>query len=214
MIGGMTDYLENKLLDHALGKTAYTMPTEYLALFTAAPSDAGGGTEVAGNAYARQNATTALGATSGGQSTTASQITFPDANGGNWGEILCWALFDALTSGNMTWWGWLGTGNEIPGVAANTGDVFTSYAHGLANGDSVVLQAPEGGTLPTGVSANTRYYVVSASTDTFQLSATLGGSAITLTTDGEFSAYKIQPKTVNNGDGFKFNAGNLTFKLN
>lgn len=115
MIGGMTDYLENKLLDHALGKTAYTMPTEYLALFTAAPSDAGGGTEVAGNAYARQNATTALGNSSGaGKAPRAARLLFLMLRVGNWGEILCWALFDALTSGNMTWWGWLGMGAEIP----------------------------------------------------------------------------------------------------
>lgn len=213
MIGGMSDYLEDKLLDHSLGKTAYTMPTNHLALFTAAPTDAGGGTEVTGGAYARQNATTALGAASAGSSTTSSQITFPDATA-NWGEILCWATFDASTGGNMLWWGWLGAGAEIPGTAANTGDVFTSYAHSLANGDQVVLQALEGGTLPTGVSANTRYYVVGATTDTFQLSLTSGGAAIALTSDGEFSAYKIQPKTVNSEDGFKFNAGNLTFKLN
>jgi hypothetical protein len=213
MIGGMSDYLENKLLDHALGKTTYTMPTNHLALFTAAPTDAGGGTEVTGGSYARQNATTALGAASSGSSTTTSQITFPDATA-NWGEILAWATFDASTAGNMLWWGWLGTGAEIPGVAANTGDVFTSYAHGLVNTNQVVLQAPEGGTLPTGVSANTRYYVVSATTDTFQLSLTSGGAAIALTSDGEFNAYQIQPKTINSGDGFKFNAGNLTFKLN
>lgn len=43
-----SDYLENKLLDHQLGKTSYTMPTVYVGLFTAAPSDSGGGTEVSG----------------------------------------------------------------------------------------------------------------------------------------------------------------------
>jgi hypothetical protein len=38
----MTDYLEKKLLDHTLGKAAYTMPTTvYLALFTADPGDTG-----------------------------------------------------------------------------------------------------------------------------------------------------------------------------
>lgn len=212
MLGGMSDYLEGKIVEHAAGKTAFTMPTNHLALFTAAPSDSGGGTEVSGGSYARQNLSTALGTHSGGVISNSSQVTFPDASA-DWGTILAWATFDASTGGNMLWWGWLGTGGEIPGTAANTGDVFTSYGHGLANGDSVVLQAPEGGTLPTGVSANTRYYVVSASTDTFQLSATLGGAAITLTTDGEFSAYKIAVKSVLNGDGFKFNAGNLSLKV-
>ena len=213
MIGGMSDYLENKLLDHSLGKASFTMPTNYLALFTAAPTDAGGGTEVTGGSYARQNATTALGSAGAGSSTTGSQITFPDATA-DWGNVCAWATFDALTTGNMLWWGWLGSGNEIPGTAANTGDVFTSYAHGLANADRVVVQAPEGGTLPTGISANTAYYVISATTDTFQVSLTQGGAAVTLTSDGEFSAYKVQVKTIANGDGFKFNAGALTFRIN
>lgn len=213
MLGGESDYLENKMLDHSLGKTAFAMPTNYLALFTTPPTDSGGGTEVSGGAYTRQNATTALGAASGGQSTTASQITFPDATA-DWGEIFGWATFDAATAGNMLYWGWLGAGAEIPGTAANTGDVFTSYAHGLVNGNQVILVAPEGGTLPTGVSALTRYYVVSATTDTFQLSATFGGTAITLTTDGEFSAYRITPKNILKDDGFKFNAGQFTVKRN
>lgn len=47
MAGNLTNYLENKLLDHFLGTTAYTMPSPvYVALFTVAPGDAGGGTEV------------------------------------------------------------------------------------------------------------------------------------------------------------------------
>lgn len=214
MIGGMSDYLENKLLDHSLGKAAFTMPTaNYLALFTAAPTDAAGGTEVTGGSYARQNATTALNAASAGSSTTGSQITFPDASAA-WGDVLAWATFDALTTGNMLWWGWLGSGAEAPGTAANTGDVFTSYAHGFVNNDRIVFQAPEGGTLPTGITANTAYYVISASTDTFQVSTTQAGAAVVLTSDGEFSAYKIQVKTIASGDGFKFNAGALTFKIN
>ena len=43
-MAGKSDYLENKVLDHILGNTAYTAPaTLYFALFTSAPSDAGGG---------------------------------------------------------------------------------------------------------------------------------------------------------------------------
>jgi len=50
-----SDYLETKVLDHVFAGVAYTAPgTHYVALFTAAPSDSGGGTEVSGGAYARQ----------------------------------------------------------------------------------------------------------------------------------------------------------------
>jgi len=52
-MAGKSDYLENKVLDHVLRNTSYTPPaTVYLGLFTANPTDAGGGTEVSGNAYA------------------------------------------------------------------------------------------------------------------------------------------------------------------
>ena len=38
----MSNYLEEKLLDHTLGTSAYTTPsTVYLALHTAVPTDAG-----------------------------------------------------------------------------------------------------------------------------------------------------------------------------
>jgi hypothetical protein len=57
-MAGKSDYLENKILDHVLRNTAYTSPTTvYVGLYTAAPTDAGGGTEVSGNGYAREAAT-------------------------------------------------------------------------------------------------------------------------------------------------------------
>ena len=52
----MSDYLENKMVDLIFRGQAYTAPVIYVALYTAAPSDAGGGTEVSGNAYARVKA--------------------------------------------------------------------------------------------------------------------------------------------------------------
>lgn len=102
-MASMTDYLENKLLDHCLGTAAFTAPTvSYLALFTAAPSDAGGGTELSGDGYARQDVT--WGAASGGSATNTSTHTFT-ASGGDWGEITHWAIFDASSSGNMLYHG-------------------------------------------------------------------------------------------------------------
>ena len=73
-----SDYLEAALLDEIVGKTAYTMPTAYAALFTVAPSDAGGGTEVSGGSYARVS--TAGGdwnAAASGAIDNANAITFP-----------------------------------------------------------------------------------------------------------------------------------------
>jgi len=54
--------------------------------------------------------------------------------------------------------------------------VVTWNAHGFSNGDTVAFTTT--GALPTGLAANTAYYVINATTNTFQLSATAGGTAI------------------------------------
>ena len=52
-----SNYLENKVLLHVFGATAYTAPaTLYVGLFTSNPGETGGGTEVSGGSYARQTA--------------------------------------------------------------------------------------------------------------------------------------------------------------
>lgn len=103
-MAGFSDYAENKILDHIVGKTSFTMPTAYLALFTTAPTDAGGGTEVSGGSYARVTTAGAdWGAASGGANTNANTLTFPTATG-NWGTIVAAGLYDASSSGNLLIW--------------------------------------------------------------------------------------------------------------
>jgi len=96
MAGNLTNYLENKLLDHFLGTTTYTRPTVYVALFTVAPGDAGGGTEVTGGSYARQAA--AFDAASSGATSNSANIDFTGMPAATTVAI---AIFDASTSGNM-----------------------------------------------------------------------------------------------------------------
>jgi len=104
MAGNLTNYLENKLLDHFLGTTTYTRPTVYVGLFTVAPNDAGGGTEVTGGSYARQTA--AFDAAASGATQNTSNIDFTGMPAATTVAI---ALFDALTSGNMLVYGTLTT---------------------------------------------------------------------------------------------------------
>ena len=93
-----TDYAENKVLDHLNGKSSFTMPTVYVALFTAAPSDAGGGTEVSGGSYARVATSGATwAAASGGAASNAAAISFPTASA-SWGTVTHYATFDAASS--------------------------------------------------------------------------------------------------------------------
>lgn len=61
-------------------------------------------------------------------------------------------------------------------------DVFTATGHGLSDGD--VVHVSTTGTLPAGLSANTDYFIISSTANTFQLSLTTGGSAVDVTDAG------------------------------
>jgi hypothetical protein len=94
-----------------------TMPaltTVYLALFTVAPTDAGGGTEVSGGSYARvavacslaawagtqAPGTTAASSGTGGQTSNNATVTFV-APSADWGTVVAFGIMDALTGGNL-----------------------------------------------------------------------------------------------------------------
>ncbi len=101
-----SDFLEAAILNHVLNSIPYTDPTSvFIALFTAAPSDSGGGTEVSGGSYARVSVT--AGFTVSGTATRAGNtaaITFPQATA-SWGTITHVGIFDALTVGNLLFHG-------------------------------------------------------------------------------------------------------------
>ena len=107
MAGSKSDYLENKVLDHVLGGGDYTRPaTVYIALYTVAPTDAGGGTEVTGGSYARVTVTnnaTNFPAASGGAKSNGTEIAFVEATA-SWGTVVAFGIFDALTLGNLLYW--------------------------------------------------------------------------------------------------------------
>lgn len=115
--GGCTDYLANKLIDEIFRGQAYAWPaTNYVALFTAAPTNAGGGTELSGGGYARVALASTMAALSGTQapgSTAASSGTsgrtsnnasliFPDPTADS--TIVAGGLFDASSSGHLLFW--------------------------------------------------------------------------------------------------------------
>lgn len=116
MAGSKSNFLENELLDHVLGNAVYTAPaTMYVAAFTAAPSDSGGGTEVSGGAYARvavtNNATNWPAAASGVKS-NGTAVSFAEATA-SWGTVAAAGIFDAPTAGNLLYWGDLAASKAI-----------------------------------------------------------------------------------------------------
>lgn len=121
----MSDYLEGKLIDHIFRTGSFTKPTTLaVGLFTAAPSDSGGGTEVTGGSYARAtlnplDANWASPSAGNGYVSNAGTITFATPTA-YWGVVTHFGLFDATTGGNLIIWGALAPASQI-----NSGDVVS-----------------------------------------------------------------------------------------
>lgn len=212
-----SDFLENALLNHVLGGGDYARPANvFLGLFTVAPTDAGGGTEVSGGSYARRSVTnnsTNFPAASGGSKSLAVQQDFVQATA-DWGTVVAFGLFDAASSGNLLYWGWLGSDSGKVFTATAADEILRAPGHTLVNNDQVRVMAIPGATLPTGLSEGTTYFVVNVSGITLQLSATQGGAAINITADGAGLIAKIAPKPVLSGDTASFAAGSLIITEN
>lgn len=115
-MSAFSNYLETAILDHVFGGVSYSAPaTLYLALYTVAPDDTGGGTEVSGGSYARQ---TVAFTVSGDTASNNAAVEFPTATG-TWGTVVAVGVFDALTSGNL-----LAYGNLTASKTIASGDVF------------------------------------------------------------------------------------------
>lgn len=71
-------------------------------------------------------------------------------------------------------------GFQWAATAAAATDIVTVTGHGFSAGDPVSLTGMTGG---AGLTADTTYYVRDVTTDTFKLAATVGGSAIDITSD-------------------------------
>lgn len=113
-MAGKSDYLESAILNHVLRNTAYTSPTTvYVGLYTVAPSDTGGGTEVSGNGYARVAVT--FSAPSGTSPTTCNNqdVLFAANTGSDWGTVVAFGIFDASSAGNLLYWNTLTASKAI-----------------------------------------------------------------------------------------------------
>ena len=111
-----SDTFETRVLTWVFTNSSATRPTAwYVALFTSAPSDAGGGTEVSGGAYARQAVTFSV---SGNTATNSGAIEYPTATAG-YGTVTHVGVFDASSGGNLIAYAALTASKTI-----DTGDVL------------------------------------------------------------------------------------------
>jgi hypothetical protein len=176
---------ENAALSGGLGNAI----THY-SLHTGNPGSSGTNEVTGGSpAYARKAATWAAAASGLRSNSVAAAFDVPGST-----TVYFAGAWDALTSGNF--YGYSGIGTSLlngVGTAAAIGDVITAPAHGLANNDRVFI-SDAGLSLPGGLAEGTVYYVVGASTDTFQLSATSAGSAVDITSVGTVNWSQTKPE--------------------
>ena len=114
----LTNTGENNLLNLFKGAGPY-----YLALYTTAPGESGGGTEVSGGGYARQQVT--FGNPGSGSMSNSAAIAFPVATG-SWGTVKGWGLVNASTSGDIVWYGTVDVAKEIA-----AGDIYRVDVGGM-----------------------------------------------------------------------------------
>lgn len=117
MADNFTDYMEAAVMNWFRGTNMPAAPANvYVGLFTVAPTDAGGGTEVSGGGYGR--VAIPWSAITGGLIENVNQIAFAVASA-NWGTVVAVGLFDAASGGNMVAWGALAAN-----VTVNSGQRF------------------------------------------------------------------------------------------
>ena len=161
----------------------------YMSAHTA--YSATGANELTGGTYARV-AVTWAGASGGSVSLSGTPYTINTPAS----SVVEFVGFWTASSGG-TFAGMFPGGNyaAYTFAAPSSTSVLLAPGSAYANGTTVVVFNTSGSALPSGLTAGTVYYVVSASGDSFELSATSGGSAITLSGDGSGIVQRIAPET-------------------
>lgn len=159
--------------------------------------------EVAGGSYARQAVTFGAAASAAKANTGALSIPIP---AGTTVGFLTGFNHVSANSGNYRGYFPLnGTKRGFGTVdsAGVTSDAIQSAGHGLIDTNRVMVMNTLAESLPTGLTEGTIYFVVSAATDTFELSLTSGGASVNITAQGELYWQDLVPETF-------ASAGNLT----
>jgi len=136
-MGSLTNYAEQKMLDHLCLTPYSSVATLYLGLSTADPTDAATGASCneVPNAYDYARTAITFGAAGSRLITQNADVDFPAANGGSWGTVTHWFVADNATygAGNVLAAGAFGTSKTIndgntPSVAS--GVVYVSISAG------------------------------------------------------------------------------------
>jgi hypothetical protein len=112
-INGMSNYLENELINHLLRNIRYIPPAHvYLALYTATPTDTYAGVEVSSTSTGYSRMQCPVFNISANHASASEEIKFGPATQ-DWGIVASFALMDGSTGGNMLLFGSLNNALDI-----------------------------------------------------------------------------------------------------
>jgi hypothetical protein len=182
---------------------AYLAANDVLYMSAHSAWSATGGNELAGGTYARLAVT--WGTPSSNSVALAGTPYNVNAPAGSTCAFV--GFWTALTGGTFA--GMVPAGNAAGyafSAPSSTGTLLAPGSAYVAN--ATVCAFPTGGSvLPGGLAEGTIYYIKSPSSDSFELSATSGGSAITLTSDGSGFVQGITPESFGSAGTFTVSSG-------
>lgn len=125
-MAGLTNFGEDLVLDFLFTTGTATRPTAwYVSLYTVAPTESTGGTEVSGGSYARISTSFTVSGTAPTTASNTAAVEFAEASA-TWGTVVAAGIMDASTGGNLIAYASLTTAKAI-----DTGDVLRFNAGAL-----------------------------------------------------------------------------------
>lgn len=186
----------------------------YISLHTADPGEAGSQTtsETSYTGYARVAvARSGAGFTvSGNTVSNTATITFGACSAGSATLSHFGIGSDVSGAGNLFFKGVLGSSALGPFTGATSDTITIPGLSGVAVDDRISFYANDLGSLPTGVTEGTIYFVKTVSGDAITISTTSGGAAVDITVSGDGFAFKHSLLAVSAGITPSFAASALT----
>ena len=125
-MAGLTNFGEDLVLDWLFTTGAATRPTSwYVSLYTVAPTESTGGTEVSGGSYARVSTSFTVSGTAPTTASNTAAVEFAECTA-TWGTVVAAGIMVASTSGNL-----IAFANLTTSKAIDTGDVLRFNAGAL-----------------------------------------------------------------------------------
>jgi hypothetical protein len=177
-----------------------TNEATYASLHTAYSSS--GANEVTGGSYGRV-AITWSSASGGTLNLASTPYTFNVPSSTTVEYLGFWTASSGGTFLGMTP---LGGASAYAWSAPSSTNTLLAPGSSYSANQTVVVFANGGATLPSGLTAGTIYYVISPSGDSFQLSATSGGSAVSLSSDGAGIITAISAETFASSGTYTLNS--------